>query len=459
MRIEIPSDTERFGAVLIHSVQKVYELDSGLIAQPKQQDPRETLHRISYEALHDIEKEMAIIVPMRNERIKLVQGVLTGIPHHCLIIIVSNSPREPVDRFALEREAFERFSRFIGKEVVVVHQKDLAVAEALQKVGYTEILDEKTGLIKNGKAEGMILATLMARLSNRRYIGFIDSDNYFPGAVLEYVHEYAAGFHMSKAPHTMVRISWHSKPKVMEDGLYFAKWGRTSRNTNKYLNMLLSEYTGFETEIIKTGNAGEHAMTMDLAMTLDYSSGYSIEPYHYINMFEQFGGIEGSVLKKDMIHQPVEIFQIESRNPHMHDTEKGDEHIDEMSYAAMQVIYHSKTCPKRLKKRLLKDMRKKFHLLEKDEKPTDVAYYPSLAHLDLDIFLDAVRERPYAQALVRAQSELKPLAQPDRVVSKDAVTATGLLPALKSKSKVKAPKSKKRNSQKEKEKVAGKSGD
>ena len=241
MRIEIPSDTERFGAVLIHSVQKVFELDSGLMFQPEEADTRATLQRIPYEALHDIEKEMAIVVPMRNERIKLVQGVLTGIPHHCLTIIVSNSPRTPVDRFALERDAFERFSRFIGKEVVVVHQKDPAVAAAFRQVGYDTILDEKTGLVKSGKAEGMIVATLLARLSNRRYIGFIDADNYFPGAVLEYVHEYAAGIHMSKSPHTMVRIAWHSKPKIIEDSLFFAKWGRTSRNTNQFLNSLLAE--------------------------------------------------------------------------------------------------------------------------------------------------------------------------------------------------------------------------
>ena len=129
MRIEVPYDTERFGAVLINSLQKVFELDAGLRFEPEVTDTRATLQRISYEGLYEIEKQMAIVVPMQNERVKLVQGVLTGIPHHCLTIIVSNSPREPVDRFALERDAFQRFSRFIGKEIVVVHQKDPAVAE------------------------------------------------------------------------------------------------------------------------------------------------------------------------------------------------------------------------------------------------------------------------------------------------------------------------------------------
>ena len=40
----------------------------------------------------------------------------------------------------------------------------------------------------------MILATVLAHLAGRRYVGFIDADNYFPGGVHEYVRGYAAGF-------------------------------------------------------------------------------------------------------------------------------------------------------------------------------------------------------------------------------------------------------------------------
>jgi mannosyl-3-phosphoglycerate synthase len=342
---------------------------------------------------------MAIIVPMRNERIKLVEGVLCGIPNQCLTIILSNSSRDPVDRFAIERASFENFSRFVQKKAVVVHQKDPILAEACRQAGYTAVLDEKTGLVKNGKAEGMILATLLARLSGRKYIGFIDADNYFPGAVLEYIREYAAGFAMSQSQYTMTRISWHSKPKIIEDGLFFAKWGRTSRNTNRFLNDLIAEYTGFETEIVKTGNAGEHAMTMDLAMLLEYSSGYSIEPYHFINLFERFGGLAGTTLPEERVSHPLEIFQIESRNPHMHDVGKGDEHIAAMTYAAMQVMYHSPICSKKLKKRLLKEMRT-LNILEKKEKPLDVTYYPRLADVNLDAFAAVIEKAPFARSLL-----------------------------------------------------------
>jgi hypothetical protein len=333
MRIEIPQDTERFGAVLIYGVQNVLELDSSLKSKKTGPPESDVIHRISYEEMHDIARQMAIVVPMYGERIKLVEGVLCGIPNHCLVIVASNSPRHPVDRFALEREAFERFSRF-----------------------------------------------------------------------------------------AMIRIAWHSKPKIIEDSLFFAKWGRTSRNTNRFLNTLLSEYTGFETEIIKTGNAGEHALTMDLAMQLRYSSGYSIEPYHYINLFEQFGGLQGTTLRKELIREHVEIFQIASRNPHMHDTDKGDEHITEMTHAAMQVIYHSPICPKKLKKALLQEMRD-LNMLKKKEKPADVRYYPALWHVDLQKFALALAKRPYAQHFLSLEvgdlPTLKPML-PETAVSSTA---------------------------------------
>jgi mannosyl-3-phosphoglycerate synthase len=399
MRIAIPQDSERFGAVLIHSVQQVWELDAGLKRKKPGNSDLEIIRRIAYEELHDIEQHMAIVVPIRGERIKLVEGVLAGIPNNCLVIIASNSSRDPVDRFALEREAFARLAKFTGKQILVVHQKDKTIAEAFCRSGYDEILDPQTGLVRSGKAEGMIVATLLARLAGRRYIGFVDSDNYFPGAVLEYVREYAAGFVMSRSSHAMVRIAWHSKPKIVKDSLFFAKWGRTSRNTNRLLNSLMGEYTGFETEIIKTGNAGEHALTMNLAMQLGYSSGYSIEPYHYINLFEQFGGLEGSTLRKKQIQQHVEVFQIASRNPHMHDTSKGEEHIDDMTYAAMQVIYHSSICPKGLKDELLDDMRR-MKLLEADAEPENVTYYRPLREIDLPVFHERLDGRYYADLLV-----------------------------------------------------------
>ncbi|MEJ2748088.1 MAG: mannosyl-3-phosphoglycerate synthase [Anaerolineae bacterium] len=120
MRIEIPHETERLGAVLIHNVQKVFELDTGL--SKLTDEPTSVMQRICYEELFEIEKQMTIVIPMRNERIKLVEGVLCGIPNQCLTIILSNSSRDPVDRFAIVKAACENFSRLVLNNIIVVHQ-------------------------------------------------------------------------------------------------------------------------------------------------------------------------------------------------------------------------------------------------------------------------------------------------------------------------------------------------
>ena len=396
MRLELPKNVERFGAIRFGDLQKVFELDCGggddLMPQATQ-----AIQAVPYRELNKIYREMAVVIPVRSERLKLVEGVLCGVPHPCLIIVVSNSPLKPVDRFSMEVDALDDFCQFVGKRALIVHQKDPALARAFDKAGYRAILN-KNGIVHDGKAEGMLVATLLARLAGKKYIGFVDADNYFPGAVEEYVREYAAGFSIAQSKHSMVRIAWHSKPKIVESKLFFRKWGRTTANTNKLLNQLLAHYTGFETEIIKTGNAGEHALSMDLAMLLDYSSGYSIEPYHIINILEKFGGIGDKPMPGPM-KEHVEVYQIESRNPHLH--EAGDEtHIDKMRYLAMQAIYHSSICPEPLKRAIRKDAMKRGYVKGRGTPLEKPRYFPSLSSVDLDVFLKEITTTPYGKLLV-----------------------------------------------------------
>ncbi len=398
MRIEIPRDVERFGAVRFGGLQKVFELDSGLTTNPSPAEGS-TVQQVPYEALYEIEKKMAIVVPCRNERLKLIEGVLCGIPHECLTIIVSNSPREPVDRFGMEKDALENFCRFVNKKALITHQKDPVLEKAFKNAGYASILTPK-GKIRDGKAEGMLIATMLAWLAGKKYIGFVDADNYFPGAVQEYVHAYAAGLFLSNSRYAMVRIAWHSKPKIAESKLFFRKWGRTSANTNRLLNQLLSHYYGVETELMKTGNAGEHALTIDLARVLDYSAGYSIEPYHIINLIEKFGGIKESPFP-EVMREGVEVYQIESRNPHLH--EAGDDaHISDMSYMAMQVIYHSPVCPEPIRKQILREMIQHKFLSRKD-KPPRPHRFPALSSIDQTAFLDDIKSTPYGRLIADGQ--------------------------------------------------------
>ena len=382
MRIESPREFERLGALRIYGLQKVYELDAGP-ETPENSGPADVVRAVPSEALHAIESEMAIVVPVRNERLKLIEGVLVGIPHPCLVIVVTNSPREPVDKFYLEQEAITNFARFTQKKIMVVHQKDPDIAAAFADAGYTEILGNDE-LVRNGKAEGMIMGSLLAKMMGRKYVGFVDSDNYFPGAVNEYVKEYAAGFHINESDFSMVRISWHSKPKVVENSLYFAKWGRSSRHTNQVLNRLVGHHTGFETEIVKTGNAGEHALSVDLAMSIDYATGYAVETFHYVHMLEKFGGILEHGDTTDDMHRLVKISQIESRNPHLHEV-KGDEHVDDMIAASLSTIYHSRLCPESLRQEIEEDLQRRAYLKD-GEQLAPMRIYKSLDRMDFDVF-------------------------------------------------------------------------
>ncbi len=386
MRIEVPREFERLGAVRIYGLQKVYELDAGP-GQPIAGGEDAVVRSLPAEAIYEVQREMAIVVPVRSERLKLIEGVLVGIPNPCLVIVVSNSPREPIDRHFLEQDSITNFCRFTRKQILIVHQKDPVIAAAFAEGGYGEILDE-TGLVRDGKAEGMMIGTVLAKMLGRRYVGFVDSDNYFPGAVNEYVREYAAGFLTIGGQDTMVRICWHSKPKIVEQSLFFAKWGRSSGRCNRALNQLLSHYTGFETEIVKTGNSGEHALTMDLALSMRYATGYAVEPHHFIDVLEQYGGVF-STEHGDM-RRMVRICQIESRNPHLH-VDKGDAHIAAMIVGSLATIYHSRLCPAPLQNKIDAELRQDGYLKEEDTLQP-VLIYPRLNGLAIDRFAAAAQE-------------------------------------------------------------------
>ncbi len=404
MRIELPREAQRFGANLFYGVQKVYELDAGFTVDSLPYEQHFVIRQVPYEAVHEIEKQMAIVVPMKGERLRLLEGVLFAIPHPCLVIIVSNSPREPVDRHNMELSAIENFRTFTKKEIVVAHQKDPIFAKAFLDAGYPHLLDE-SGLIRNGKAEGMLLGTMLARLAGKKYLGFVDADNYIPGAVQEYVREYATGFALSKSDYVMIRTLWHSKPKVVDSSLFFAKYGRSSIVTNEYLNRLISYSSGFETEVIKTGNSGEHALTVALAMLLDYAPGYAVETYHFINLLEKFGGIRPSPYPQVM-KSGVELYQIESRNPHLHES-KGEKHVQEMIRDSLRVIHQSFVCPDGLKKEIVADLTRR-KIIKKGETLEPMRTYPSLDRVHLDRFAGAVSNHPCGSTFERAAPAQEP---------------------------------------------------
>ena len=345
MRIEYPHRHERFGAVRIHETTQVIELDSGLDGGKDEttvQGPLVSL--VSPTAVNAVERSMAVVVPTKNERRKVIEGVLSGIPHDCLIVLVSASDREPIDRYEIETGLLERFCHSAERPAVAVHQDDPGLAEAVAHADMAQLVEGTT--VRRGKGEAMLVGMLIAALADKDHVGFIDADNYVPGAVHEYIKVFAAGLHLAPTPYAMVRISWQSKPKIEDGHLVFNRWGRTSQNTNRFLNLLLSEYNGFGTEVIRTGNSGEHAITLELAKRMRFAGGYAVEPYEFVDLFEQFGGAMPSA-HPEAARSFVDVFQVETRNPHFHE-DKGESHVASMRLEAIRALLASPLCTESL---------------------------------------------------------------------------------------------------------------
>lgn len=387
MRIESPRYTERFGAVRINDVQKILELDSGR-AKELPLSENIAVEKIEVDAINDIERKMAIVIPVKDEKLKLFEGVISGIPHDCLIIVVSNSQQKRVNRFKMEQDTLKQYCHFTRRDAIIIHQKDRLMGKALDESGYNSILGED-GLVKSGKAEGMVAAMLVAMAVKKDYIGFIDADNYFPGAVWEYAKCYAAGFTMANSPYSMIRVLWRYKPKISKK-MYFRKWGRVSEITNRCMNSLISNRTGFETEIIKTGNAGEHAMSMRLAEILTYASGYAVEPQELISIFEGFGG-SLPMGNPTAAKHGIEIFQTETRNPHLHE-EKGGQHLTvEMLLPGLGTIYHSPLCENETKQVIINELLQA-NAIEPEGEPPVPHFIKPIKSFDTKKFADVLNE-------------------------------------------------------------------
>jgi mannosyl-3-phosphoglycerate synthase len=347
--------------------------------------PEASIFHIPPDKIEEIEGKMAIIVPVKNEKLNLIEGVISAIPSKCLVIVVSNSKRDGLDRFKMECDMVEQHVHYTRRDVWMVYQQEPKIGEALKRAKYSEILDEK-GIVRKGKAEGMILGMLLAKAAGKDYVGFVDSDNYVPGSVHEYVKIFCSAFYLSPSPYAMVRISWAYKPKILEGSIYFSKWGRVTTSTNKYLNRLIGSYTGFDTEVIMTGNSGDHAMTLKLAETLEYRPKFAVEPSEITNILEQFGGITEPKFK-DPIEKGVEIFQIETRNPHFHE-EKGEEHIKDMLSDAISTILLSPLCSDAIKKEIMDEFAKEKLPLKIEER-----IIKSFSKVNVKIFFEHIKNK------------------------------------------------------------------
>ena len=337
MRITFPTAGERIGAVRIHEAGRIIELDSA--GDACDADGRPDHAFFSSEVLEEAHRRLTIVVPIKNERRSTLRGVLAGIPGGCRVVVVSASDPRPIDRFGLEREVIGEFVARTGRDILHLHQRDAVVAASLEN-SMPELLDD-SGLVTWGKGEAMLMGAMIAREFGSNAVGFIDADNYVPGAVNEYARIFSATIASSPSEHTMGRISWQSKPKVEDGELVFNRWGRSSTVSNRVLNEVLSHYLGEGTRIITTGNAGEHVISMALAVGLRFTGSFGAETGLFIDLMVQFGGIIEPI---GDVPERVDVIQTETINPHFHEV-KGEDHVAMMRDQSIATISASPICP------------------------------------------------------------------------------------------------------------------
>jgi len=409
MRLTKAASCVQLGCAEIESMTDVLELDTDSqrlsyhATQRTSQDQNPSNVAVTRQELDIITSQMAIVVPCMNERLESLGGVLSGIPHDNLIIVVSNSrleglknleKSEPTSTFITEKELLTSFSQATGRSSIIIHQRDPGAATAVQAAGFAALLDS-TGLVRNGKGEGMLLGVLLAALAGRKYVGFVDADNFVPGAVLEYCRLFAVGLHLARENKAggMVRLKWRSKPKCENNEIVFRESGRSSAVVNEWLNRLVRAHTNSsdisasgreQTDIIATGNAGEHAMTVNLALRMRFASGYAVEPFQLLDLFEELPGIgprvSGKTDQSPPQKQPVRIVQIRTQNPHFH-AEKGNNHVKKMWTDALGTIYHCTKTPAALRQELL-DFMIQQGVVGENQEPGRPRVYPPARNMD-----------------------------------------------------------------------------
>ncbi len=361
MLIRSPLKFESYGAVKIYDITRVvclYGVDF---------ERKHGVFNLTSEDLLKTAESTSIVIPVKNEDPLVLEGVLRAIPLHSPVIIISNSSQSPLDIYSSEIDLAKNIHQLSGRPVVVIHQKDPVVSELL-KDGVPGLVDESEGVVRDGKGEGLLLGTLAAEGLNSKYVGYIDADNFIPGAVLEYALVYYTALSMSKSPYKMVRISWGFKGWYGSD-LFLRRWGRVSGVVSNVFNYALSRGRRFETDIIKTSNSGEHAMSIELAKILNFASRYAVETHELVHILDTcYVRMKENACRA--LPNNIDVIQVESRNPHLH-VEKGEVHILEMLVESLGSIYHSSMADQEVRASILKLLRE----LSYEEEPVKPRVY------------------------------------------------------------------------------------
>jgi mannosyl-3-phosphoglycerate synthase len=345
--LNYPSRFEAYGSVEIYELSRIHTLLSMGIS------PRPGAYSIpSLKQFEDVASRTVFIVPVKNEDPFVLEGVLRAIPYYSQVILVSNSQREPLNMYKVELDIARTIFKNTGRTIIILHQKDKVLADNLAP-HLPSIIGEDS-LVKDGKGEGMLIGAIIADALGAENIAFVDADNYIPSVVLEYALIYYTTLSMSESKYKMARIYWGYKAWMSPDELYYRRMGRASSIVNALFNKVLSYRRRVETDIIKTSNSGEHAMSMDLAREIVYGGGFSVETQELVSILEKcYLGVERGLCPS--LHGGIEIYQVESLSPHIH-AEKGEAHVLEMIFESASALYHSEIAEERGKSFILKTL-------------------------------------------------------------------------------------------------------
>jgi mannosyl-3-phosphoglycerate synthase len=113
-----------------------------------------------------------------------------------------------------------------------------------------------------------------------------------------------------------------------------------------------------------------------------------VESQELVSLFESFGGILPTKESK-VIEQGIDILQIETRNPHLHE-ERGNQHLNEILLSSMSTIYHSPLCDREVRQAILAELANQGILKDK-ETPSPIHVNPPLRNAKLAKFVNSIR--------------------------------------------------------------------
>lgn len=313
--------------------------------------------------LHSFLSRTAFVISHKSEKVKTLREVLWYLPLNSPIIIVTNCQESEKEDLMNEL----KLELAHHQKIYLVHQKEETIARLFETYGVYHILGQD-GKVIDGKGEGMYIGTLCAyQLGYPRWIVFYDADNFVPSSLLEYtlamsrlfmstsyselaserdtiIIRRQAGMHVGADLHN-VRICWSSKPELQNVSQDARVMGRCTRVVSPLFNELLEGWFGMRDYEISSSNAGEQGMTVKTALSLRFSSGFSVETLQLIDLLFQAYKRKGSA-------ERILLQQYLSKSPHFHE-KKGDEHIKKMIEESLGSFFHfEESLPDNVKRQL-----------------------------------------------------------------------------------------------------------